>query len=136
MSFLGSLVGAGVGELADGVASAVDRFVETEEERKAADILLLKAQQNPDRWQAEINKIEAAHRNVFISGWRPAMGWMCSIGLAWSYVIRPAAEMVLVAMDMRVALPNLETGELLTLVFALLGLAGTRTYEKKNGLTR
>ncbi len=37
-SFLGKMVGAGVGETATQIADIVDRFVETKEEKKAAEI--------------------------------------------------------------------------------------------------
>ncbi|MBW2084730.1 MAG: hypothetical protein JRI54_01700, partial [Deltaproteobacteria bacterium] len=49
MGIISKLLGPGVGEIAEGVASVIDRFVETDEERKAADLLLLKARQEPDK---------------------------------------------------------------------------------------
>ncbi len=67
-------------------------FVETSEERKAADLLLMKVQQNPDKWQSEINKIEAGHRTIFVAGWRPFIGWICGSGLAFHFIIFPLME--------------------------------------------
>lgn len=43
----------------------------------------MKILQNPDKWQTEINKVEAGHRNVFIAGWRPMIGWICASSLLW-----------------------------------------------------
>ena len=40
------------------------------------------------KYQAEINKIEAQHRSVFVSGWRPFTGWVCAFALAYNFVIR------------------------------------------------
>jgi hypothetical protein len=136
MGFLSKLLGSGVGEIATSVADVVDRFVETDEERKAADILLMKVQQQPDKWQMEINKIEAAHRSVFIAGWRPFIGWVCGFGLAFHFIIFPIFEWSTKLAGTPIDAPQLETGALISLVIALLGLGATRTYEKKHGLTK
>ena len=31
--------------------------------------------------QLEVNKVEAAHKNLFVAGWRPAVGWSCCLQL-------------------------------------------------------
>jgi len=136
MGFVDSIVSSGVGGLVDGVAGAIDRFVETDEEKKAADVLLLKMQQEPDKWQAEINKIEAAHRSVFVAGWRPFIGWVCGVGIAWEFVGKPIGLFITSYTGSTLTLPTVATGELMTLIFALLGLGGLRSYEKKHGLAR
>jgi len=144
MSWLSKAVGADASSLVTGVASAINSFVETGEEKKAAELLLLKAQQEPDRWQAEINKIGAAHRSVFVAGWRPFIGWVCGVGLAWAFIIKPLAEwgmQVMVALNPDIdpslrTLPVIETGELMSLVFAMLGMGGIRSWEKSRGLTK
>jgi len=136
MSFLSKIVGSGVGELAQGVASAIDTFVETDEERKAAELLLTKVRQEPDKWQAEINKIEAGHRNLFVAGWRPFIGWVCGLGLAWKFVVAPLCLYIASLLGNAGVLPDINAGELIPLVMALLGLGSIRTWEKKNGLTK
>jgi len=136
MSFLSKIVGSGVGELAQGVASAIDTFVETDEERKAAQLLLTKVRQEPDKWQAEINKIEAGHRSLFVAGWRPFIGWVCGLGLAWKFVIAPLCLYVASLMGKAGVLPDINAGELIPLVMALLGLGSMRSWEKKSGLTK
>lgn len=135
MGLLDRIVGAGVGQMAEGIAGAIDRFVETEEERKAADLLLLKAQQEPDKWQAEINKIEASHRSLFVSGWRPAIGWICALSLAWGWIARPIVDVAFAAFQIDIDIPTIMTGEAISLVMAMLGMGALRTYEKKQGLT-
>ena len=45
MSFLSSLIGGGVVDAAKGVAGIIDTFVETPEEKRAAEILQQKIQQ-------------------------------------------------------------------------------------------
>ncbi len=129
---LAGLLGGSVGQAAEGVASAINQFVETSEEKKAAEILLMKVQQEPDKWQAEINKIEAGHSNMFISGWRPALGWLCAIALGWGWVLAPILEFIFPERKM----PAIEVGQAVSLVMAMLGMGALRSYEKKSGIAR
>jgi len=129
---LAGLLGGSVGQAAEGVASAINQFVETSEEKKAAEILLMKVQQEPDKWQAEINKIEAGHSNMFISGWRPALGWLCAIALGWGWVLAPILEFIFPERKM----PAIELGQAVSLVMAMLGMGALRSYEKKSGIAR
>jgi len=130
-SFLGKLVGSGVNEVAQGVADVVDRFVETPEEKQAAEIIKRKIALEPDRWQAEINKIEAAHRTIFVAGWRPAIGWICASALAWGWILAPILQFIYPDRTM----PAIEVGQAISLVMAMLGMGALRTYEKNNNVT-
>jgi len=134
--FFGDMVGSGVGGLAKEVADVVDKFVETDEEKKAADIILMKVQQEPDKWQAEINKIEAGHRNLFVAGWRPFIGWICGTGLGLNFIFFPLMEWATALFGHLIKRPEMDTGTLMTLVISLLGLGATRTYEKMKGVTK
>jgi len=83
--------------------------------------------------QARINEIEAASPSMFKSGWRPAAGWLCVTGLAWATFGVPIWTWI--ASLFRVPLPpGIDTGVLISLLIAMLGLGTFRTYEKtKNG---
>jgi len=131
VGILSWLLGRGVSTAASGIANAVDKFVETPEEKHAAEILRMKILQKPDEWQARINEIEAGHRTLFVAGWRPAIGWICAIALGWGWIVGPTLEFFIPGRKM----PAIEVGQAISLVMALLGLAATRTYEKKNNLT-
>lgn len=134
--FFGKLVGSGVGTLAKDVAEVVDTFFETEEEKKAADILLMKIQQKPDEWQARINLVEAKHRSIFIAGWRPFIGWICGLGLGFHFLLFPMLEWTTDLFGRKVIAPEVEWQVLMALVLSLLGLGATRTYEKRHNLTQ
>ncbi len=84
--------------------------------------------------QAEINKIEAANPKLFVSGWRPALGWVCVLGIGYQMVFRPLLGCALVYWQIK--LPELDISSLISLVVAMLGIAGYRTYEKKAGIAR
>ena len=128
---ISKILGGSIGEAADGVAKAIDRFVETEEEKKAAELLLIKIQQNPDKWQLEINKIEAGHKTIFVAGWRPAIGWICAGALSWGWILAPTLQFFYPEQN----IPAIEIGEAISLIMAMLGMGALRTYEKRNGLT-
>lgn len=97
---------------------------------------LVKALIQSDIAQSEVNKTEAASENIFKSGWRPAVGWICVTGLAWSVFLPVIAWFIRLSGVQVPELPVLN-GEILTsLTFGLLGLGGLRTYEKKSGVTK
>lgn len=96
---------------------------------------LVKALIQSDIAQSEVNKTEAASDNIFKSGWRPAVGWICVTGLAWS-VFLPVVAWFIRLFGVQVPELPVLNGEILTsLTFGLLGLGGLRTYEKKTGVT-
>jgi len=131
MGFLSKIIGGSIGEAADGVANAIDRFVETPEEKSAAEILKTKIGQDPQKWQIELNKIEAAHRSIFVAGWRPAIGWICACCLAWGWIIGPVVHFIFPERPVL----TIQVAEAIPLVLALLGVAGMRSYEKKKGVS-
>ena len=87
--------------------------------------------------QLEVNKVEAAHKSMFVAGWRPAVGWICATALGYNFVIYPVMKFaVVVSMATPPELPVMDTSELMTLLLGMLGLAGYRTYEKRQGVSR
>lgn len=86
--------------------------------------------------QREINRVEAGSASVFVSGWRPAIGWVCAAALAFQYLARPlfgwAAGIWLPQLP---ALPGLDDN-LWQLMFGMLGMGSLRTFEKSRGIAR
>lgn len=96
---------------------------------------LMEAVNNAAHDQTEINKIEAASTSVFVAGWRPAVGWVCVLGLGYSYLIYPFLLWYSAAYGQDLHnLPKLETDGLYQLVLAMLGLGTLRTFEKVKGV--
>jgi len=101
------------------------------------EIMLVQLQGQLQNGQIEINKIEAAHKTIFVAGWRPFIGWVCGLSIAWHYVGFNLAEWVLKIGGWDIVVPELiGTDTLLELVLAMLGLAGFRTFEKFKGISR
>jgi hypothetical protein len=96
---------------------------------------LLAAANQVNLAQIDVNKAEAQHRSVWVAGWRPGIGWVCTAGLAWAFIGQPVAEWVLTLRGIEVALPQLYLDYLMELVLAMLGMAGLRTFEKMRGVT-
>lgn len=85
--------------------------------------------------QTKVNMAEASNPNIFVSGWRPFIGWICGIALGYNYVFMPLfAYVAKWASPDAPPMPTLDSGELITLLFGMLGLAGMRTYERKVGV--
>tara|TARA_R110002012_G_C11348088_1_gene579210 strand:+ start:207 stop:584 length:378 start_codon:yes stop_codon:yes gene_type:complete len=82
--------------------------------------------------QAKINEIEAQHRNLFVSGWRPSVGWVCSLAFAYHFVAFPIIKTIYPDTEF----PVLETEPLFTVLMGMLGLGGLRTYEKIKDKTK
>lgn len=83
--------------------------------------------------QIEVNKVEAAHASLFVAGWRPFIGWVGGVGLAYSFVLAPFIEFIARANGYVQEMPMPEAGTLLTLVLAMLGVGGMRSFDKLQG---
>jgi hypothetical protein len=77
--------------------------------------------------QVEINKVEAAHRSLFVAGWRPFIGWVGGVGLATTYILNPLIQLF------QGKTPSLDMGDLFILLGGLLGFGGLRSWDKLNG---
>jgi hypothetical protein len=86
--------------------------------------------------QMEINKVEASSTSLFVSGWRPAVGWTGAMGYAYEFLIRPIANGLAVATGLPPVFPGIETEALTSLLFGLLGLGTLRTVERVKGVAR
>lgn len=86
--------------------------------------------------QANANVEQAKHSSLFVAGARPAIMWICALGLMTNFFIMPLAEWATAVWFPGTPLPNLDTGELMTLTLSLLGLGGMRSWEKSKGIAR
>lgn len=81
--------------------------------------------------QIEINKIEAKHSNIFVSGWRPFIGWVCGSALAYQFILRDFISYVMNLFGSTAELPpSLDISQLISILLAMLGMVGYRTFEK------
>ena len=86
--------------------------------------------------QIEVNKAEAAHKSIFIAGWRPAIGWICALGMAGNFLIIPFANMGLELAKTGIVVPMIALSEMMPVLMGMLGLGAMRTFEKTKGVSR
>lgn len=114
----------------------LDKFIPDPESKAKAEGELRDALVRWDTAQMEVNKAEAANENVFVSGWRPFVGWSCGAAFSWNFVLMPLANFILVADGHKPVTLNFDMATLTTVLFGMLGLGGLRTYEKIKGVSK
>jgi len=80
--------------------------------------------------QIKVNAIEAQSDSVFKSGWRPSVGWICSIAFALHFVIFPLLNWFIILFGGQPILLPFHMDTLLTVLLGLLGMGTLRTVEK------
>jgi roadblock/LC7 domain-containing protein len=87
--------------------------------------------------QTEINAVEAQSSHLFVSAWRPAVGWVCASAFAWQFVGQPFFSFFYTLATKHPApVVALDHDALNTVLFGLLGLAGARSWEKVKGVAK
>ena len=131
MSFLGSLI-------ANPITQLIDRLVPDKAANDQAKATLAQMQVNGElqavAGQIQINLAEAGNRSVWVSGWRPYVGWVCGTGLAIQFIIAPMATWIAALCGHPIIFPSLDMGTLLSCLGGMLGLGLTRTVEKLSGV--
>ena len=125
--------------IAKALMGGLDSLFTSDEERAKAELSLNHQLQQPHILQAMATIEEAKHPSVFVSGWRPALGWLCVLILAWTWIVRDVVIIGLMLVDKAEVvqqLPTADTSTVITLLLCLLGLGGARTIEKLKGVAR
>lgn len=123
------------------IGQLIDRIIpdKTEAAKAKAELDLLQANGELQLMlkQLDINIEEAKHSNLFVAGWRPAIGWCCGIIFAYHYLLYPIiiTFSALNGIDPK-TLPVFDTSSVIPVLGGLLGLGGLRTYEKIKGVAR
>lgn len=120
-----------VSDLANSVINKIwpDKSAQEKQELAAA-VMLIQS-------QLDINKVEAAHPSIFVSGWRPFIGWVCGFGCAWNWLGISIAKIILQLTGVTdIVLTPASLTEMMPLLFGLLGLGTLRTVEKLNNAAR
>lgn len=124
----------------------IDRILPDPQAKQAAQLELLKMQQAGEfklleadlqvqLAQIDVNKEEAKSTNPFVSGWRPAVGWVGVLGLLYTFLLRPLITFAASVFGGPEA-PPIDITELMFLLGGLLGFGGMRSWEKMRGVAR
>lgn len=125
-------------------SKVIDRLWPDPAERDAAKLELLKMQQSGELAQLtadtnlmieqiKVNQAEAQNPSLFVSGWRPAIGWVCGAACGWNWIGLPVAKVIAVILGYPIDLAPADLTEMLPVLMGMLGLGGLRTIEKLQG---
>jgi len=120
------------------VGSVLDKVIPDTNARAQAKEELAKAVLQDDfqlaLGQIQINQEEAKSENLFKSGWRPSIGWACSLTFILNFVLFPILNYFLMIFGHQAILIPFDTNTLMTVLGGLLGIGGLRTIEKIKGV--
>lgn len=130
----------GIGDIIGGIGKVADDLFTSDEERLKIALQEKSLDTEVIKGQLEINKAEAQHPSIFVAGWRPSIGWIGAIALAYQFILYPLCTWLWAILEVKGWLPNgakypavLEAQELFVIVTGMLGIAGMRSYEKVKG---
>ena len=132
MTVLNALIGP--------VTGLLDKFIEDKDQKNALahEIATMsqKYAQEIAQGQMAINQVEAAHKSLFVSGWRPAVGWVCVLGMFGNFITIPFSNFVLALLGINIVIPLVPLETMMPVLMGMLGLGAMRSYEKKNAVHR
>ncbi len=115
------------------VSGLLDKFIEDKDQKNALvheiSTMSERHAQELAKAQLEVNKVEAAHPSLFVSSWRPAVGWVSCLGLFYNIILAQF-------LDIWYDVPQIDSSLLTTVLMAMLGMGAMRSYEKKNNVAR
>lgn len=112
-------------------------FIPDSEQRAKANLELMSGLQAWDGQQTAIDNTEAANPNLFISGWRPAIGWTCGAIFAYNFLLQPIILFGLAISGSTFdseTLPAFDSNTMMPVLLGMLGLGGMRSFEKLKGV--
>jgi hypothetical protein len=125
-----SLVSALVGP----VSGLLDKFIEDKDQKNALahEIATMSERHHQElmKAQVEVNKVEAANSNLFVSGWRPFIGWTCGLGMFGNFITIPFANFVMALLEIQIVIPLVPLETMMPVLMGMLGLGAMRSYEK------
>ena len=132
-----------IGAIIDSVGKVASDLITTDKERLELELEARRISQATDLAQVEVNKAEAQNQNLFVSGWRPAIGWVGAAAMAYQFLLYPLLVWAWVWLQAEQVVPKevspppmLDTEALWVILSGMLGIAGMRSFEKARGVAR
>jgi len=123
-----------VAQLVGPVTGLLDKFIEDKDQKAmlAHKIATMSEEHHQDlmKAQIEVNKVEAASSNLFVSGWRPFIGWTCGLGMFGNFITIPFSNFVLALIGIDIVIPLVPLETMMPVLMGMLGLGAMRSYEK------
>ena len=120
------------------VTGLLDKFIEDKDQKNALahEIATMsqKYAQEIAKGQMAINLAESKHKSLFVSGWRPALGWVAVLGMFGNYITIPFTNFAMALLEIDITIPLIPLETMMPIVMGMLGLGGLRTFEKHKGV--
>ena len=133
----------GIGAIIESVGKVASDLITTDKERIQLELEGRRIDQATDLAQMEVNKTEAQNQNLFVAGWRPAIGWVGAAAMAYQFLLYPLLVWAWVWLQAEQIVPKevnpppmLDTEALWVILSGMLGIAGMRSFEKTRGVAR
>ena len=114
----------------------IDRLWPDPAQAAQAKLELLKMQQTGELAQVAVNTEEAKNPSLFVSGWRPFIGWCCGAACAWNWLGLPLVGFICSLFGYKLGIAPADISDMMPILMGMLGLGGLRTFEKMNGVDR
>lgn len=119
-----------IDKLINPVSKIVNKFVKDKDLQAKLDHELKTLFHEANLAQIELLKEDAKSTNWFQNSWRPFVGWTCGVAMAYHFVIQPLLLTILTATGIVLELPDFDFAQLSTILMAMLGMSGLRSFEK------
>lgn len=127
---------SGIGAVADLLKDGMDKIWPDPAARAAAELQIQQLDNQLATGQMAIDQAEAANSSLFVSGWRPCVGWCCAAAFAYHLILQPLLTYTMAIFGHSFALPTFDASMLNTILMGMLGLGTMRTYEKVSGANK
>lgn len=139
---IGKIASLGIGSIIETVGKVASDLVTTDKERLEIALKEKEIEAGVMQAQMAVNQEESKHASLFVAGWRPFIGWVGGVSLAYQFILYPlllwagswlqAQQLVPAGMAPP---PVLEADVLWVLISGMLGIAGMRTFDKWKGVS-
>jgi hypothetical protein len=133
----------GISSVVESVGKVIGDLHTSDKERMELELEAKRIDQAVDLGQMEVNKVEAANQNLFVAGWRPAIGWVGAGAMFYQFLLYPILVWAWVWLQAEGYVPKevkpppmLDTDALWVILSGMLGIAGMRSFEKSRGVAR
>lgn len=132
MAWITDLFASNAGDQIAKPIDAIGKLFTSDDERLSHAEVLERIRQQPLEAQQLLNQAASQSGNWFIAGGRPAIIWVCALGLLFFFIINPIIQWI----TGQAGAP-LPVTDIVNLTYGVLGIYGSqRTLEKIKGIAK